>query len=57
VFQAVGGLLASLCINYADNIAKNFATSISIVIGFFFSVQFFQFKVSFTVSFMNLPKF
>ncbi|OAA57127.1 udp-galactose transporter [Niveomyces insectorum RCEF 264] len=34
VFQAVGGVLTSLCINYADNIAKNFATSISFVISF-----------------------
>lgn len=50
VFQAVGGVLASLCINYADNIAKNFATSISIVISFVFSVWFFNFNVSFTVS-------
>ncbi|KAK1771946.1 UDP-galactose transporter [Phialemonium atrogriseum] len=48
VFQAVGGVLASLCINYADNIAKNFATSISIVISFVFSVWFFNFNVSFT---------
>ncbi|KAJ4288742.1 UDP-galactose transporter Gms1 [Collariella sp. IMI 366227] len=31
VCQAIGGILVSLCINYADNIAKNFATSISIV--------------------------
>ncbi|KAK4237810.1 hypothetical protein C8A03DRAFT_34227 [Achaetomium macrosporum] len=46
VFQAIGGLLASLCINYADNIAKNFATSISIVISFLFSVVFFDFEVS-----------
>lgn len=50
VFQAVGGILASLCINYADNIAKNFATSISIVISFVFSVWFFNFDVTFTVS-------
>lgn len=49
VFQAVGGVLASLCINYADNIAKNFATSISIVISFVFSVYFFDFKVSTSV--------
>ncbi len=27
-----GGVLASFCIQYADNIAKNFATSISIII-------------------------
>jgi len=46
LFQAVGGILTSLCINYADNIAKNFATSISIVISFAFSVWFFDFKVT-----------
>ncbi|KAK4151583.1 hypothetical protein C8A00DRAFT_45248 [Chaetomidium leptoderma] len=46
VFQAMGGVLASLCINYADNIAKNFATSISIVISFLFSVVAFHFSVS-----------
>lgn len=51
VFQALGGVLTSLCINYADNIAKNFATSISIVISFLFSVWFFDFKVSLTVCF------
>lgn len=45
-FQAVGGILASLCINYADNIAKNFATSISIVISFVFSVFCFGFTVT-----------
>lgn len=50
VLQAVGGVLASLVINYADNIAKNFATSISIVISFLFSVWFFDFKVTFPVS-------
>ncbi|KAK3291190.1 nucleotide-sugar transporter-domain-containing protein [Chaetomium fimeti] len=48
IFQAIGGVLASLCINYADNIAKNFATSISIVISFLFSVLFFDFQVNFT---------
>ncbi|KAK1704913.1 nucleotide-sugar transporter [Colletotrichum lupini] len=48
VFQAVGGVLASLCINYADNIAKNFAASISIVISFLFSVWFFNFEVNFS---------
>jgi len=47
VFQAVGGVLASLCINYADNIAKNFAASISIVLSFMFSVWFFNFQVNF----------
>lgn len=50
LLQAFGGVLASLCINYADNIAKNFATSISIVISFLFSVYFFNVGVSLTVS-------
>lgn len=49
ILQAFGGVLASLCINYADNIAKNFATSISIVIGFLFSVWFFRVQVTLTV--------
>ncbi|KAH9907225.1 nucleotide-sugar transporter [Xylariomycetidae sp. FL2044] len=48
VLQAFGGVLASLCINYADNIAKNFATSISIIISFLFSVWFFDVKVTLT---------
>jgi len=46
VVQAVGGVLTSLCINYADNVAKNFATSLSIVISFIFSVWFFNFSVT-----------
>ncbi|KAL7621827.1 UDP-galactose transporter Gms1 [Parahypoxylon ruwenzoriense] len=48
ILQAFGGVLASLCINYADNIAKNFATSISIIIGFLFSVWFFRVHVTLT---------
>ncbi|KAG9245581.1 udp-galactose transporter-like protein [Calycina marina] len=47
LFQATGGVLVALCINYADNIAKNFATSISIIISFLFSVWFFDFQVTF----------
>ncbi|KAN0098570.1 udp-galactose transporter-like protein [Hyaloscypha variabilis] len=46
VFQAGGGVLVAMCINYADNIAKNFATSISIVLSFLFSVWFFEFQVT-----------
>ena len=49
IFQAAGGVLTSLCIHYADNIAKNFATSISIIISFLFSVWFFNFKVTLAV--------
>lgn len=57
VFQAIGGVLTSLCINYADNIAKNFATSISIIISFIFSVWFFGFRVSITVCAPFRPSF
>lgn len=49
ILQSFGGVLASLCIHYADNIAKNFATSISIVISFLFTVWFFTCEVTFTV--------
>lgn len=55
VFQAIGGVLTSLCINYADNIAKNFATSISIIVSFLFSVWFFNFSVSIMVSPDSVP--
>jgi UDP-galactose transporter len=45
-FQALGGVLVALVVNYADNIAKNFATSISIILSFVASVFFFNFEVS-----------
>ncbi|KAH9864276.1 hypothetical protein J1614_010210 [Plenodomus biglobosus] len=45
-FQAAGGVIVSLVINYADNIAKNFATSISILLSCVASVYFFDFKVT-----------
>lgn len=50
LFQACGGIVVALVVNYADNIAKNFATSISIIISFVASVWFFNFPVSWTVS-------
>ncbi|KAJ8121455.1 hypothetical protein ONZ43_g2097 [Nemania bipapillata] len=48
ILQAFGGVLASLCIHYADNIAKNFATSISIIISFLFTVWFFTCEITLT---------
>lgn len=50
VFQAFGGILVATTIAYADNIAKNFATCISIIISCVFSVFFFDFDISVAVS-------
>lgn len=49
VFQATGGVIVALVVNYADNIAKNFATSISIVVSFLASVFFFNFEITSSV--------
>jgi UDP-galactose transporter len=54
-FQAAGGVIVALVINYADNIAKNFATSISILISCIASVHFFDFKITRSVS-ENIPR-
>ncbi|KAF7561678.1 hypothetical protein G7046_g2475 [Stylonectria norvegica] len=48
VLQAAGGLIASVVIRDADNIVKNFATSLSIVISFLVSVWMFNFQVTAT---------
>ena len=45
-FQACGGILVSLCVKYADNIAKTFAMGISILISLCASVWFFDFIVT-----------
>jgi UDP-galactose transporter len=50
VMQALGGTTAVLVIKYADNIAKNFATSISIVLSFLASVSLFDFEITTLVS-------
>lgn len=49
-FQAAGGIVVALCVNFADNIAKNFATSISILFSCLASVYFFDFVVTLNVS-------
>jgi UDP-sugar transporter A1/2/3 len=56
VLQAAGGILASLVIRDADNIVKNFATSISIILSFLVSVWVFEFEVTLTVrSTLRIP--
>lgn len=49
LFQAAGGVIVALVINYADNIAKNFATSVSIVLSCVASAYFFDFVVTTSV--------
>ena len=49
-FQAAGGIIVALVINYADNIAKNFATSLSIIVSCVASAYFFDFRVTTAVS-------
>lgn len=55
ILQAFGGVVVALVVNYADNIAKNFATSISIAISFLASVWFFNFEITTSVSFLQCP--
>lgn len=43
--QAAGGLIVALCVAYADNIMKNFATSVSILISAVASVYLFHFDL------------
>ena len=50
ILQSMGGILVSLCVKYADNIAKNFATCISILISLCASIWFFEFAVTANVS-------
>ena len=44
--QALGGILVALCVHYADNIAKSFATSISILLSLCVSIVLFDFTMT-----------
>merc|ERR1711971_983242 len=44
--QAVGGLIVAVVVKYADNVAKVFATSVSIVVSCVLSVLFLDFHAS-----------
>lgn len=50
IMQALGGITVALVIKYADNIAKNFATSFSIILSFLASVSLFDFEITTLVS-------
>jgi len=50
VIQSFGGIVAAFCIFYADNISKNFAISISMVLSSFASFLFFDFTATTNVS-------
>ncbi|KAL7008144.1 hypothetical protein EMMF5_002326 [Cystobasidiomycetes sp. EMM_F5] len=50
VFQALGGILTALVIKYADNIAKGFATSLSIILSFIAGIVLFSTPI--TVNFL-----
>jgi drug/metabolite transporter (DMT)-like permease len=50
LLQAFGGIVAAFCIFYADNISKNFATSISMVLSSLASFFFFDFEATGNVS-------
>jgi UDP-sugar transporter A1/2/3 len=44
--QAFGGLIVAMCMKYADNIMKNFASSGAIILGGAASVFFFNFQIT-----------
>ena len=51
--QALGGILVAMCVYYADNITKSFATSISVLISLCVSIWLFNFTLTPYVS--NAP--
>lgn len=47
--QSIGGIIAAFCIYYADNISKNFAISISMILSSLGSFIFFNFNANVNV--------
>ena len=48
--QALGGLIVAVCITYADNVAKNFAASLSIVVSYAATALIFRAPMTLPVS-------
>ena len=57
VFQMVGGVLVSMCIKFAGNLAKSFAMSLSLIVGLVASIMFFDYALTTNVSPCSLPFF
>lgn len=57
IIQTFGGIVAAFCIFYADNITKNFAVSISMVLSSLASFIFFDFAMSKNVFLRPLAKY
>lgn len=51
LLQVLGGLTVAMCVAQMDNIVKNFAVSISIVLSFLIEVYFFESVITVNVSF------
>lgn len=50
LWYGIGGLSVAVCIKYADNIAKNFATSVAIILATLGSIYIFGFVPNFMFS-------
>jgi drug/metabolite transporter (DMT)-like permease len=55
IIQSFGSIVSAFCIFYADNISKNFAVSISMVLSSLASFVFFDFSMTGHVSTLTLP--
>jgi drug/metabolite transporter (DMT)-like permease len=56
LIQSFGGILAAFCVFYADNISKNFAVSISMVLSSLASFVFFDFTATTNVISHHFPR-
>lgn len=55
--QIFGGILVSLCIKFAGNLAKSFAMSLSLIVGLVASIVFFDFVPTTNVSLCSVLTF